>query len=464
MCPSHKSETDENPIPNRSSLHDLMGKDRSHPEHRDRVKDHGEELEELKSIVHERAVTAIDRDLIRKEENSQLRKKLESQIEDLIIRVAGQEGISLSSQEEHALIDDVIDEILGLGPLEPLIKRDDITEIMVNGSDKVYIEKDGDIQLTDIQFHDEDHLMNIIHEIVAPLGRRIDQKKPYVDARLPDGSRVNVIIPPLVDEGPMVTIRKFKDDPYTIDDLIDFGTLNGDMEQFFERCVKGKSNIIVSGGTGSGKTTTLNCLSRFIPDGERIITIEDTKELKLQQEHVIQCESRPPNVEGEGEITIRELVKNSLRMRPDRIIVGECRGGEAFDMLQAMNTGHEGSMTTIHANSPRDVLYRLENLVLMAEMKLPESSIRKLISSAIDLIVHQDRLFDGSRRITSVQEITGMENDRIQLSEIFSFRYEERTEEEVKGKHVPTGVVPNVVEDLENKKLDVSRDIFRTSD
>lgn len=462
MSPSHNSDCEGNDsIPQRTSLHDLMNRNRDHPEHEDQIQDHRDELATLKTRVHEQAVTEIDREILDQKDGSKQRDILKPQIKELVLEVSSREGVSLSSKEHEALIEDIIDEILGLGPLEPLIKRDDITEIMVNGPKKVYVEKDGRIERTDVEFHDEEHLLNVIHEIVAPLGRRVDNSQPYVDARLPDGSRVNVIIPPLIAQGPTITIRKFKDDPYTIDDLIEFGTLSPEMKQFFRLCVEGKLNIIVSGGTGSGKTTTLNCLSSFIPDGERIVTIEDTLELQLQQEHILQCESRPPNVEGEGEVTIRDLVKNALRMRPDRIIVGECRGGEAFDMLQAMNTGHEGSMTTIHANSARDVLYRLENLVLMAEMKLPESSIRKLISSSIHLIVHQDRLFDGSRRITSVQEVQGMENNQIQLSEIFKFEFEDRSEDEVKGRHVPTGIRPNVIQRFEEEKMEVPAELFQ---
>jgi pilus assembly protein CpaF len=325
----------------------------------------------------------------------------------------------LTREERRQVTREITDDILGYGPLEPLLRDDSITEVMVNAHDRVYIERHGKIEPADATFVDNAHLLRIIDKIVSQVGRRVDEASPMVDARLPDGSRVNAIIPPLSLRGPTLTIRKFSRDPYTMDDLIEFGTLTPEAAQFLQACVRGKLNMLISGGTGTGKTTTLNALSAFVPNDERIVTIEDAAELQLQQQHVITLESRPPNIEGEGEVRIRELVRNALRMRPDRIIVGEVRGPETLDMLQAMNTGHEGSLTTIHANSPRDGLARLETLVLTAGVELPHRAIREQIASAFDLLVQIARLVDGSRRVTHVTEVLHMESDVITLQDVY---------------------------------------------
>jgi pilus assembly protein CpaF len=332
---------------------------------------------------------------------------------------------------------------------------------MVNGPNAVYIEKQGRIVKTDAVFRDDDHVRHTIDKIISPLGRRLDDASPMVDARLPDGSRVNAIIPPLAVSGPSLTIRKFARDPYTVNDLISFGTLTSEMAMFLKACVQARINIVVSGGTSSGKTTTLNVLSSFIPDGERIVTIEDAAELQLRQEHVVRLEARPPNIEGRGRVTIRDLVINSLRMRPDRIVVGEVRGGEALDMLQAMNTGHDGSITTGHANSPRDMLYRIETMVLMAGVELPIRAIREQIASAINLIVHQERYRDGTRKITSVTELTGMEGDTVSLQDIFMFDQKGvDSKGRILGRHVATGIVPKFVAKMERAGVYVPRNVF----
>src|SRR5712692_8038559 len=325
----------------------------------------------------------------------------------------------LTREERRQLVREIADDILGYGPLEPLLRDDDVTEVMVNGADRIYVERAGKIEPAHTAFVDDAHVLRIIDKIVSQVGRRIDESSPMVDARLPDGSRVNAIIPPLALRGPTLTIRKFARDPYTMDDLIGLGTLTGRCAEFLAACIKGKLNVLIAGGTGTGKTTTLNALSAFVPGDERIVTIEDAAELQLQQEHVIPLESRPPNIEGQGEVRIRELVRNALRMRPDRIIVGEVRGAETVDMLQAMNTGHEGSLTTIHANSPRDALSRLETLVLTGGVDLPLRAIREQIASAFDLLIQIARLVDGSRRVTHVTEVLRMESDIITLQDIF---------------------------------------------
>jgi pilus assembly protein CpaF len=325
----------------------------------------------------------------------------------------------LTREERRQVTREITDDILGYGPLEPLLRDDSVTEVMVNNHDRVYVERNGKIEISDAAFVDSAHLLRIIDKIVSQVGRRVDEASPMVDARLPDGSRVNAIIPPLSLRGPTLTIRKFSRDPYTMDDLITFGSVSPEAAQFLSACVRGKLNVLISGGTGTGKTTTLNALSAFVPNDERIVTIEDAAELQLQQDHVITLESRPPNIEGEGEIRIRELVRNALRMRPDRIIVGEVRGAETLDMLQAMNTGHEGSLTTIHANSPRDALSRLETLVMTAGVELPHRAIREQISSAFDLLVQISRLVDGSRRITHITEVLRMESDVITLQDVY---------------------------------------------
>jgi pilus assembly protein CpaF len=332
---------------------------------------------------------------------------------------------------------------------------------MVNGINQIYVERKGKIELSDVTFSDNNHVMHIIERIVAPLGRRIDESSPMVDARLPNGSRVNAIIPPLALDGPTITIRKFSEHPYSVKDLINFGTLTPNMAMFIRACVESRLNVVVSGGTGSGKTTTLNVLSSFIPDDERIVTIEDAAELQLEQDHVVRLETRPANVEGKGGIAIRDLVKNSLRMRPDRIVVGEVRGGEALDMLQAMNTGHDGSLTTGHANSPRDMLARLETMVLMAGMELPIKAIREQISSAVDLIIQQSRLKDGSRKITHITEVIGMEGDVITLQDIFVFNQKGKDEKgHIIGEFVATGIKPKFLEKLETAGINLPNDIF----
>ncbi len=387
--------------------------------------------------------------------------QVETLIADYCQRVLDENPFSIPQGEKPRLIADIRDEVLGLGPIEALRKDDSITEIMVNGPRQVFVERMGKLELTDAKFHDTAHLMNIIERILTPLGRRVDESSPLVDARLEDGSRVNIIIPPLSLIGPCLTIRKFSKTPLSVDNLISFGTLDEKMATFLRACVKARINILVSGGTGSGKTTTLNVVSSFIPDGERIVTIEDAAELRLQQQHVVTLEARPANLEGKGAITIRDLVRNALRMRPDRIIVGEVRTGEALDMLQAMNTGHDGSLTTAHANSPRDVLSRLETMVMMSGLDLPERAIREQISSAIDLVVHQARMRDGSRKITYITEVQKMEGTTITTQDIFRF---EQTGFDNNGKilghFVPTGLQPSFLEKFEISGIKLPEGFF----
>ncbi|MEO6579026.1 MAG: CpaF family protein [Candidatus Limnocylindria bacterium] len=382
------------------------------------------------------------------------------QIEALFGTIADEEGLALTRAERVRMLEQITDEILGLGPLEPLLRDETLTEVMVNGPQQVYIERDGKLELTNVTFQNDEHVMKIIQRIIAPIGRRVDESSPMVDARLADGSRVNAIIPPLSLVGPVITIRKFSATPFTVDDLIRFGTATPQMFEFLEACVKARLNIFVSGGTGSGKTTMLNILSSFIPDDERIVTVEDAAELQLRQEHVITLEARPSNIEGKGAIPIRELVRNCLRMRPDRIVVGECRSGEALDMLQAMNTGHDGSMSTGHANTPRDMLSRLETMVLMAGMDLPLKAIREQISSAVDLIVHQNRLKDGTRRITNITEVQGMEGDVIVMQDVFVFEQTDVVDGKILGKLKPTGIRPQFVERFETAGIHLPSNIF----
>ena len=371
---------------------------------------------ELKTRVHHEVIATLGAELFKQEANEDLSERvLRSVTEQLTL-----DRTPLTREERRQLVREITDDILGYGPLEPFLRDDSVTEVMVNAHDRIYVERAGRLERTPAAFADNAHLLRIIDKIVSQVGRRVDESSPMVDARLPDGSRVNAIIPPLALRGPTLTIRKFARDPYTMNDLIGFGTITGKSAQFLSACVRGKLNVLISGGTGTGKTTTLNALSAFVPNDERIDTIEDAAELQLQQEHVITLESRPPNIEGQGEVRIRELVRNALRMRPDRIIVGEVRGAETLDMLQAMNTGHEGSLTTIHANSPRDALSRLETLVLTAGVDLPLRAIREQISSAFDLLVQISRLVDGSRRITHVTEVLRMESDVVTLQDIFA--------------------------------------------
>ena len=370
-------------------------------------------------------------------------------IQELFEQILNEENIVLSRPEKARMYEQIVAEILGFGPLQPLLDDDSITEIMVNGAKNVYVERRGKIQRAPITFENNEHVMRIIERIVAPLGRRIDESSPYVDARLPDGSRVNAVIPPISLVGPVLTIRKFARNPITVDQLIQFGSITPEAIQLLDACVKARLNIVISGGTGSGKTTLLNVLSGFIPADERIITIENAAELQLRQEHVVTLESRPPNIEGRGEITIRQLVINSLRMRPDRIIVGEIRDEAALDMLQAMNTGHDGSMTTLHSNSPRDTLSRLETMVMMAGMDLPVRAIREQVSSAIDVVVHQERLRDGTRKVVNICEVSGMEGDVITMTDIYQFEQAGYENGKVIGRLRPTGLRPRFYEKIE---------------
>src|SRR3954453_6022589 len=385
------------------------------------------------------------------------------QIEEIFGKVIDEEGLALTRAERVRMLEQITDEIIGLGPLEPLLRDESITEVMVNGPRQVYIERSGKIELTNVTFQNDDHVMRIVDRIIAPIGRRVDESSPMVDARLVDGSRVNVIIPPLSLGRPVITIRKFASPPLTTDDLIRFGSATPEMFDFLRACVEARLNIFVSGGTGSGKTTMLNVLSSFIPNDERIVTVEDAAELQLRQEHVVTLESRPPNIEGKGQVPIRELVRNSLRMRPDRIIVGECRSGEALDMLQAMNTGHDGSMSTGHANSPRDMLSRLETMVLMAGVDLPVRAIREQIASAVDLIVHQARLKDGTRRITNITEVQGMEGDVIVMQDVFVFQQTGIVEGKIQGRLKPTGIRPKFVEKFEVQGIHLPPGLFMDS-
>ncbi|HET9213921.1 MAG TPA: CpaF family protein [Gaiellaceae bacterium] len=370
---------------------------------------------ELKTRVHHACIAKLGPELFSARTNEDLSERvLRAVTEQLAL-----DRTPLTRDERRQIVREITDDILGYGPLEPFLRDDSVTEVMVNGPDRIFVERSGKLEATSSNFVDDAHLLRIIDKIVSQVGRRVDESSPMVDARLPDGSRVNAIIPPLSLRGPVLTIRKFSRDPYTMDDLINFGSVSAKAAHFLAACVQGKLNVLISGGTGTGKTTTLNALSAFVPGDERIVTIEDAAELQLQQEHVIPLESRPANIEGQGEVKIRELVRNALRMRPDRIIVGEVRGAETLDMLQAMNTGHEGSLTTIHANSPRDALSRLETLVLTAGVELPHRAIREQISSAFDLLVQITRLVDGSRRISHVTEVLRMESDVVTLQDIF---------------------------------------------
>ncbi len=413
---------------------------------------------DLKERIHEEIIQEIDPTILDSSDNADIVKQT---VQNMIIDKLASEETPLSRSDREMILQDLMDEVLGYGPIQTFLDEDLVTEVMVNGPDQVYIEQRGKISLTDKIFHDNNHVLRIIEKIVAPLGRRIDESTPMVDARLPDGSRVNAIIPPLSLVGPTITIRKFSRDPFTVDDLIGFESLSREMADFLEACVKARLNAVVSGGTGSGKTTTLNVLSSFIPDNERIVTIEDAAELQLRQDHIISLESRPPNIEGKGQVTIRDLVKNSLRMRPDRIVVGECRAGEALDMLQAMNTGHDGSLTTGHANSPRDILSRLETMVLMAGMDLPVRAIREQMASALDIIVQQARMRDGTRKITHISEVVGMEQDKITLQDIFLFvQTGVDAEGRVQGYHKPTGIMPKFIEQFDVLGIDMPRDIF----
>jgi len=411
---------------------------------------------EIKARVQNRLINELDPKL-----DLANKAKVRKQVEEAFNSILDGESIVMTRAERARLFESIEADIIGLGPLEQLLADDDISEIMVNGPKRIYIEKKGKLIRTDITFANDDHVLRIIDRIVAPLGRRIDESSPMVDARLQDGSRVNAIIRPLALNGPTLTIRKFRKNPLTINDLIKYGSMSREMADFLEACVKSRLNVVVAGGTGSGKTTLLNVLSSFIPEDERIITVENAAELQLVQDHVVTLESRPPNVEGRGEVSIRDLVINCLRMRPERIVVGECRGGETLDMLQAMNTGHDGSMTTIHANSPRDGIGRIETMCLMAGMDLPARAIREQVVSAVHIFVQQSRLQDGSRRVTQITEVSGMEGDVVVLQDIFVF---EQTGLDERGKIVgqlrPTGVRPKFIEKFESMNIYLPSHIF----
>ncbi|KPV54668.1 type II secretion system protein E [Kouleothrix aurantiaca] len=387
--------------------------------------------------------------------------KVRQQVEDIFNTILDSENIVLTRTERARMFESIAADILGFGPLEVLLNDTEISEIMVNGPRSIYIERKGKLQKSDVIFNNDEHVMRVIDRIISPLGRRCDESSPMVDARLPDGSRVNAVIRPISLVGPCLSIRKFKKEGITVEDMIRFGSLSREMAEFLSACVRGRLNVVVSGGTGSGKTTTLNALSSFIPEDERIITVENAAELQLRQDHVVTLESRPPNVEGKGEISIRDLVINCLRMRPERIVVGECRGGEALEMLQAMNTGHDGSMTTLHANTPRDAIARIETMVLMAGMDLPVRAIREQIASAINVIVQQARLKDGSRKIINITEVQGMEGDVVVLQDVFLF---EQTGLDERGKIIgqlrPTGIRPKFVELFEAQNIYLPPNIF----
>jgi pilus assembly protein CpaF len=414
-----------------------------------------QQAERIKNRLQARLVEEIDQD--EEEDREDRAARITQALNDTVAEM----GLTLTKPERTRLLDSVLSDFLGLGPIEALVNDVAITEIMVNGPNQVFIEQKGKLTLSTVQFDSEDQLRRIIDRIVSSIGRRIDESSPMVDARLKDGSRVNVIIPPLSLNGPVLTIRKFSKDPYKIADLIKFGTVTDPMAQFVRSCVRARLNMLVSGGTGSGKTTTLNVLSSFIPEEERVVTVEDAAELQLNQEHVVTLESRPATVEGRGKIAIRDLVVNALRMRPDRIVVGECRGGEALDMLQAMNTGHDGSLTTIHANSPRDSLNRLETLVLMAGAELPSRAIREQISSAINVIVQQSRLRDGTRKIIAVSEVLGLYGDQIKVQDIFVYKQTGISEDgKVQGFFTATGIIPKYFDHLQSSGEGVTKDLF----
>ncbi|GAB4253675.1 MAG: CpaF family protein [Thermoleophilia bacterium] len=426
---------------------------------RDRTDLAADRREELITRIHSAVIHDLGSRLYRGDlADGDLQRRVRQAVEE---KLAG-EGIPLPRSERVEMVEALVAEIIGYGPIEEFLRDPTVTEVMVNGHKHIYVEREGKIYETDKRFRDDGHLRRIIQKIVGQVGRRVDESSPYVDARLPDGSRVNVILPPLSVRGPALTIRKFSAEPFKTEDLIELNTLTRQASEFLSACVRGRLNILVSGGTGAGKTTTLNVLSNYIPLAERILTIEDAAELKLGHEHIVSLEYRPPNIEGRGEVTIRDLVRNALRMRPDRIIVGEIRGGEALDMLQAMNTGHDGSLSTVHANSPRDALSRVETMVLMAGVELPVRAIREQVSRAIDLIVHQSRLSDGSRHITHITEVQAMEGDVITLQNLFVFDYEAGMDEEgrYRGRLKSTGIRPSFLPRLKERGISLPDDVF----
>ena len=420
---------------------------------------------ELKTRIHHACIQTLGPELFKSEARGDISERVTRSVTEQLVL----DRTPLTRDERRQIIREITDDILGYGPLEPFLRDDSVTEVMVNNFDRIYVERLGKIERTNAAFADNAHLLRIIDKIVSTIGRRIDESSPMVDARLPDGSRVNAIIPPLALKGPTLTIRKFSRDPYTMNDLITFGSISAEAAQFLAACVEGKLNVLISGGTGTGKTTTLNAMSAFVPHDERIVTIEDAAELQLQQEHVITLESRPPNIEGQGEIRIRELVRNALRMRPDRIIVGEVRGAETLDMLQAMNTGHEGSLTTIHANSPRDALSRLETLVLTAGIELPLRAIREQVSSAFDLLVQIVRLVDGSRRISHITEVLRMESDTVTLQDIFVAKPPDEVQAAERGTRLLaplkcSGLKPHFNDKLASNGVILQPNFFSTDD
>ncbi len=412
-----------------------------------RQKMHQFVIQELGPILYDQRVSEMD---------------LRRQVHEQLVRALSQERAALTATEKAQLVQEVSDDVLGYGPIDRFLKDDAITEVMVNGAHRVYVERGGKLELTDVKFVDETHLRRIIDKIVSQVGRRVDESNPMVDARLPDGSRVNVVVHPLAIGGPFLTVRRFSVDPFRVEDLIEFGTITPQVAHFIDACVRGRLNIVVSGGTGTGKTTLLNVISSFIPEDERIITVEDAKELQLSQDHVLPLESRPANIEGRGEIKIRDLVRNALRMRPDRIVVGEVRGGESLDMLQAMNTGHDGSITTVHSNTPRDTLSRIETMSLMAGMELPMRAIREQMASALDMVVHISRLRDGTRRVTHVSEIMGMEGEVVVMQDLYLFDYGMGIDEDGKflGHLKSTGIRPTFAEKLSDQGISLEAELF----
>jgi pilus assembly protein CpaF len=413
----------------------------------------------LKRSVHEGLVETLGPKLY----DARLdQRELELQVTQTLQAVLQRDETPLTAADRAKVAQEVADEILGHGPLEPFLRDGDITEIMVNGHDQIYVERQGRLYPVPASFADEGHLRRTIDKIVARVGRRVDESSPMVDARLPDGSRVNAVIPPIALDGSLLTIRKFATDPFTVDDLISFGTMSPTVAELLDACVRGRLNMVIGGGTGSGKTTTLNVMSSFVPPDERVVTIEDAAELQLRQEHVLRLESRPPGLEGTGQVTARDLVRNALRMRPDRIIIGEVRDGAALDMLQAMNTGHDGSLTTLHSNSPRDSLARMETMVLMAQMELPQRAIREQMASAIDLIIHQTRLKDGTRKITQISEVEGMEGDVITLLDVFAFNFRAGVDDNgrILGTLQTTGLRPRFIEKLADRGVYLPPSIF----
>jgi pilus assembly protein CpaF len=451
-----------------SSLHERLARARTagvlspsaprEPDQRQLHRARPDPLAELRQKVHRALVEALGPRLYDSELSSE---QLHTKVREMLQRALEEEETPLTTTERQRLVGEIADDVLGFGPIEPFLRDPTITEIMVNAPDVIYVERDGHIFPAEGRFVDETHLRRVIDKMVGLVGRRIDESSPYVDARLPDGSRINAVISPLcVNGGPYLTVRKFAPDPYQADDLITFGTMSARAAKFLAKAVSGRLNVLVSGG--AGKTTTLNVLSSWLPADERIVTIEDAAELQLRQPHWLRLEYRPPNIEGRGEVTIRDLVRNALRMRPDRIVVGEVRGGEALDMLQAMNTGHDGSLTTVHANSPRDVLSRLETMVLMAGVDIPVRAIREQISSALNLIVHQARLKDGTRRLTHITEIVGMEGDVITLQDIYTFDYRAGIDENGRFRGIiqPTGLRPRFLERLSDHGVHFDPDLF----